>query len=74
MPSKIVRNVLQCGSSKVVALPPDWMRMMKIGVGNNVDVYYNSIVIIKPSSGKFDPELLRKELELILKLESEAPS
>jgi hypothetical protein len=57
-----------------VALPPDWMRMMKIGVGNNVDVYYNSIVIIKPSSGKFDPELLRKELELILKLESEAPS
>ena len=72
LPAKLVRTVLQSGDSKVVALPPAWARIFKIDLGNKLDVFYNSLIIIKPHGMKFDPAFLRKEFDLILKLESEA--
>lgn len=69
MPAKIVRKVLRSGDSKVAALPPNWLRMFKIEIGDNVDMLYNSIVIIKPRGFQLDPEFLKKEFDLILELE-----
>lgn len=74
LPSKIVRKVRKSGDSKVAALPPDWMRMFKINVGDRVDVLYNSIVIVKPRGFKLDPEFLKKEFDLILQLEQKEAS
>lgn len=74
LPAKIVRKVLKSGDSKVAALPPDWLRMFKIEIGDNVDVVYNSIVIIKPRGFHLDPEFLKKEFDLILQLEKEDPA
>ena len=71
MPAKIHRKVLRSGDSKVTALPPDWARAFKIEVGDTVEVLYDSIIIIKPKGIELDPEFLRKEFELILKLERE---
>lgn len=74
LPAKIVRKVLRTGDSKVAALPPDWLRMFSIQVGDNVDMLYNSIVIIKPRDFQLDPAFLKKEFDLILQLEKEIKS
>lgn len=63
------RKVRQSGDSKVAALPPDWLRMFKINVGDTVEIFYDSIVIIKPYGFKLDSEFLKKEFALILELE-----
>ena len=69
MPAKIERKILRSGDSKVTALPPDWVRMFRLCVGDSVDVLYNSIVIIKPKGFKLDPDFLKKEFDLIMALE-----
>lgn len=66
------RKILKTGDSKAAALPPDWLRMFQIEVGDNVEMIYNSIVIIKPQNFKLDPEFLRKEFDLIMQLEEAA--
>lgn len=71
MPAKITRKVLRSGDSKVTALPPDWVRMFRIKIGDSIDVLYNSIVIIKPRGFQLDPEFLKKEFDLIMELEKE---
>lgn len=71
MPAKIVRKVLRSGDSKVAALPPDWIRIFGIKIGDSIEVLYNSIVIFKPPNLKLDPEFLRKEFDLILQLEKQ---
>ena len=70
MPAKIERKILKSGDSKVTALPPDWLRMFKIGIGDRVDVLYNSIVIVKPKGFKLDADFLKKEFDLIMRLEA----
>ncbi len=76
MPAKIERKILKNGDSRTAALPPDWLRMFHLDTGDAVTVLYNSIVIVKAKNFKLDPEFLRKEFDLILKLEQEttAPS
>jgi hypothetical protein len=70
MPAKIERKILRSGSSKCVSLPPDWLRFFKIGIGDLVDVFYGSVVIIKPKDLKIDTDFLKKEFELLQKLEN----
>ena len=72
MPAKIERKVLRSGDSKVAALPPDWLRMFRIKLGDTIDLIYDTIVIIKPQGFELDPEFLKKEFNLILELEKEA--
>lgn len=69
MPAKTDRKVLRTGNSKAMALPPDWLRMFKIDIGDTVEVLYNSIVIIKAKNFKIDPDFLKKEFDLIMELE-----
>jgi len=69
MPAKIERKVLQSGASKCTALPPDWLRMFNLKTGDKIDLFYNSIVIIRPKGFKFDSDFLKKEFNLILRLE-----
>lgn len=69
MPAKIERKVLKSGDSKCAALPPNWLRMFSIDIGDKVDVLYNSIVIVKPKGFKLDADFLRKEFDLIMRLE-----
>ena len=71
MPSKIYRKVLQSGSSKCAALPPDWLRIFNLDAGATVEMVYDSVIIIKPTDLKLDIEFLKKELELIMKLEGQ---
>ncbi|UCE16212.1 MAG: hypothetical protein JSV12_00925 [Candidatus Bathyarchaeota archaeon] len=71
MPAKMERKILQTGNSKSTALPPDWLRMFKIGVGDTVEVLYNSIVIVKAKGFKIDSDFLKKEFDLIMELEEE---
>jgi len=70
MPARMERKILKNGDSKTAALPPDWLRMFGLNVGDSVDVFYNSIVIIKPKHFKLDSDFLKKEFELILRLEN----
>lgn len=70
MPSKIERKILKNGDSKTAALPPDWLRMFNLDVGDDVEIIYNSIVIIKPKGFKLDLSFLKKEFSLIVALEN----
>jgi antitoxin component of MazEF toxin-antitoxin module len=70
MPARIERKILETGTSRAVALPPDWMRALKLDKGDPVDVLYNFIVLVKPKNVKLDPEFLRKELEILANLET----
>lgn len=63
------RKVRKSGDSKVTALPPDWLRMFNIEVGDSVTIFYNSIVFIKPKGFKLDSDFLKKEFALIMQLE-----
>lgn len=74
LPAKIERKILKSGDSKAAALPPDWLRMFNLDVGDNIDIFYNSIVIVKPQGFKLDPDFLKKEFSLILELEKRAVS
>ena len=74
MPAKIQRKVLRSGDRKVTALPPDWLRMFRINLGDVVDVLYNTIVIIKPRGFELNPDFLREEFNLILQLEAKEAS
>jgi antitoxin component of MazEF toxin-antitoxin module len=69
MPAKIQRKILRSGDSKAAALPPDWLRMFNLNVGDDIDVFYNSIVIVKPKDFKLDSNFLEKEFALIMDLE-----
>lgn len=70
LPSKIVRKILKNGDSKTAALPPDWLRMFNLDVGDDVEIIYDSIVIVKPKGFKLDLAFLKKEFALIVALES----
>jgi antitoxin component of MazEF toxin-antitoxin module len=72
LPAKIERKILKNGDSMTAALPPDWLRMFNLNTGDAVTVFYNSIVIVKPKNFKLDSEFLKKEFDLILKLDQEA--
>jgi len=72
MPAKMERTILQSGDSKTAALPPDWLRMFNLDIGDKIAVLYDSIVIIKPKDFVLDPDFLRKEFDLILRLEKES--
>lgn len=65
MPSKIDRKILRSGDSKVVGLPPNWLRMNRLKVGDTVALYYGSVVLIVPKNFVFDPEFLSKEFQLL---------
>jgi len=68
MPARVGRSVLKTGNSLAVALPPDWLRLYGIKDGDKVDLIYDSVIIIKPKEFIFEPQFLKKELELIIKL------
>jgi antitoxin component of MazEF toxin-antitoxin module len=70
MPARIERKVLQTGSSKCAVLPPDWLRMFNLKTGDKIDIFYNSIVIIRPKDFKLDADFLQKEFALIMELET----
>ena len=70
MPARIKRKILRNGDSKTVALPPDWLRMFNLDSGDDVDMFYSSIVIIKAKDFRIDSDLVRKELDLIIELET----
>lgn len=74
MPAKIERKILKSGDSKCTALPPDWLRIFKIDVGDKVDILYNSIVIVKPKGFKLDADFLKKEFALMMELEQKGAS
>jgi len=69
LPAKIERKILQSGSSKVAALPPDWLRAFKLEAGDTVEIFYDLVVIVKPKGLEIDPNFLANELKLIAELE-----
>jgi len=72
MPAKTNKTILQSGGSKVIALPPDWLRALNLDVKDSVDVLYNFIVLIKPRNVKLDRNFLKKELDILASIETEA--
>ena len=66
MTAKNIRRILKSGSSKTVALPPDWLRALKLGLGDPVEVFYDSIVLVVPKDGRIDLDYINKELTILL--------
>lgn len=65
------RKIVRTGTSKTVTLPKDWLEGMKIDVGNEVEVFYDSVVLIKPHDLDIDEySLLRQFRGLVSRGES----
>lgn len=46
------RKIINLNGSKVVALPPDWLRASHLGCGDSVEVVSDGpLVIIRPVKG-----------------------
>jgi len=71
MPAKTLRKILKSGDSKVTALPPNWLRAFNLDLGDTVEILYDTIVLIKTKDTKLDLDFLRKEFEILTKLENE---
>ena len=70
MPAKTCRKILKSGTSKVIALPPDWLKAFNLKTGDDVEVLYNFIVLVKPKNVEVDFKFLKKELEILEQLEN----
>jgi antitoxin component of MazEF toxin-antitoxin module len=73
LPAKTERKILEAGTSKAVALPPDWLRALRLDKGDTIEVLYDYIVLIKPKNVKFDLAFLSKELEILASVDAEMP-
>jgi len=69
MPAKVSRKILQVGDSKGSVLPPDWLRAFGLNVGDTIEVFYDFIVLIKPLGVPLDLDFLKKELDILARLE-----
>jgi hypothetical protein len=66
MPARTTRKILKLGgTTKGIALPLDWLRALKLDLGDTVDIIYGSVVLVKPQGLKLDFSLLKKELEML---------
>ena len=66
IPAKTKRKILKSGGSRVIALPPDWLCALGLKPGDDVEVLYGSIVIIKPKHVDLDAEMLRREFSPLI--------
>jgi hypothetical protein len=46
-------------------MPPDWLTIFRLDVGDAIEVYYDSIVLIKPKQIRVDENFLRKEFAIL---------
>ena len=65
MPALCTRRISQVGGSKVVPLPLDWLRALGLDSGNTIEVFYDSILILAPSSIPLDLNHVLYELQLL---------
>ena len=73
MPAKTERKILQSGDSKVMALPPDWLRAFNLKIGDVIEILYDSVILIRPKGLKLDADFLNKELGIMINLEKDMP-
>jgi antitoxin component of MazEF toxin-antitoxin module len=69
MVAKRMAKILGAGSSSTVALPPDWLRAEKLKKGEEVEVLYDSVVLVKHPKLKIDYRFLVEEFLRFAKLE-----
>jgi hypothetical protein len=67
MPARFSRKVLRTGSSRCAALPPWWLDVYGLGSGDFIEVYCDSVILIKPPLLKIDVSLLKHELDIWLR-------
>ena len=62
MPAKTNRKIMKHGSSGVIAVPSDYRRYHNLNPGDNVEVLYDSLLLVIPEKLK---HLLIEKRELI---------
>ncbi len=65
MPAKTNRKIMKHGSSGVIAVPSDYRQYHNLKPGDNVEVLYDSLLLIVPEKLK---HIADKKRELIDKL------
>ena len=68
MPGKVERSILASGRSRVVVIPPAWLRFYNLEKGDTVELIYNGLILIKPAGMPLTSEDLRRELETLERL------
>jgi len=62
MPAQAKRKLMKLGSSAVIAIPPDYRKYHHLNLGDEVEILYDSLVLIIPMNRK---HLLIEKKELI---------
>lgn len=72
MVGKTERKIRQSGDSKVVGLPPDWLRFYGLEVGDKVEMFaLQGIVIVMPKHVKINSERIEEDIHFLLSKQSE---
>jgi len=71
MPGRTDRKIIPTGTSVAITLPPHWLRALKIKKGDEVEVLYNFVLLIKPKNIAIDFAFLEKELQMLAKLDKQ---
>jgi len=71
MPGRTDRKIIPAGTSVAVTLPPHWLRALKIKKGDEVEVLYNFVLLIKPKNVAIDFAFLEKELRILATLDQQ---
>lgn len=60
------RLLFLAGSSKILALPADWVRGLGLKHGDRLDVAYNDLVVIKPRNIRLGKDQIAAEVERLV--------
>lgn len=65
MPAKSSRKIVRIGSSSFITLPIDWVRGMGLKEGDEVEILYDSIILILPKKIALDMSFIIRELDVM---------
>ena len=68
MPIVLERKLVKTGTSTTINLPPDWLRTLKLGVGDVVELLCDSVIVVRRKDLEFDAEMLKREIDTLHQL------
>lgn len=65
MPARTIRKIQKIGCSRGTVLPPDWLRAFNLDAGDEIEIIYDNVVVVKPRGLSISPEDLMRDFKAL---------
>jgi antitoxin component of MazEF toxin-antitoxin module len=65
MPIVSIRNIIQAGGCKTVAIPPAWLRAFHLDLGDRVLMVADGVIVIAPTGTKLESKQLQLLIDVV---------